>query len=51
MSDFISTHDIEDLQGLSPRDFVEQYTGENFEKILKLIKISKKKQAIEQDFV
>ena len=47
---FISTHSEEELNGLEPEDFIEQSTGENYDKIVKLINVAKKVQSLEQDF-
>lgn len=51
VSKFIESHTFEDLEGLEPKDFVEQATGEELSKILKMVEVGKKKQSLEQDFV
>lgn len=47
---FISTHSKEELNDLEPEDFIEQATGERYDKVVKLINIAKKVQSLEQDF-
>ena len=47
---FISTHSSEELNELEPKDFIEQATGESYDKVVKLINVAKKKQDLEQDF-
>lgn len=49
--DFVSSHDFEYLKELDPRVFAEQATGVDLSKIAKMIKVEKKKQSIEQDFI
>lgn len=51
VSKFIESHTFEDLEGLEPKDFVKQATGEELSKILKIVEVEKKKQSLEQDFV
>ena len=51
ISDFVYSHDFEYLKELDPRDFAEQATGVDLSKIAKMIKVAKKKQSLEQDFV
>ena len=50
MDAFISSHSREELSELEPYDFIEQATGESYDKIVKLINVAKKKQSLEQDF-
>ena len=47
---FISSHNKEELIKIKPKDFIEQSTGESYDKIVKLINVAKKVQSIEQDF-
>lgn len=47
---FISTHSEEELNGLELKDFIEQSTGENYDKVIKMMNIAKKIQSIDQDF-
>ena len=51
MDAFISSHSIEELKELEPEDFIEQATGESYDKIVKLINVAKKVQSLEQDFI
>ena len=51
LESFISSHSKEELNELEPKDFIEQGTGESYDKIVKLIKVAKKKQSLEQDFI
>ena len=48
---FISSHSKEELNELEPKDFIEQGTGESYDKIVKLINVAKKVQSLEQDFI
>lgn len=47
---FITTHSREELNDLEPNDFIEQATGESYDKIVKLINVAKKVQESEKDF-
>ena len=47
---FISTHSEEELNGLELKDFIEQSTGENYDKVIKMMNVAKKIQSIDQDF-
>lgn len=51
MRDFVSRFTLEELEDMHAIEFIQESTSENFEKILKLIKVAKKKQSLEQDFV
>lgn len=48
---FISSHKKEELSELEPQDLIEKSTGEDLSKIAKMIKVAKKKQSLEQDFL
>lgn len=48
---FISSHSNEELNELEPKDFIEQATGESYDKVVKLINVQKKIQSLEQDFI
>lgn len=48
---FISTHSKEELNELEPEDFIEQSTGERYDKVVKLINVAKKLKELEQDFI
>lgn len=47
---FISTYSKEELNELEPQDFIEQSTGENYDKIVKLVNVTKRVKSLEQDF-
>lgn len=47
---FVSSHSGEELREYEIKDFIEQATGESYDKVMKLINVEKKKQSIEQDF-
>lgn len=51
MRDFVSRYTIEELENMDAIEFIQESTGEPFDKIVKLIKVAKKKQSLEQDFV
>lgn len=50
MRNFILDFTFEDLEKMGATDFVEQSTGESYEKVVRLINVEKKIQSIDQDF-
>lgn len=50
IEDFISSHSREELSELEPQYFIEQATGERYDKVVKLINVQKKVKELEQDF-
>jgi hypothetical protein len=51
MRNFILDFTFEDLEKMGATEFVEQSTGESYNKVVKLINVEKKKQSLEQDFI
>lgn len=51
MRDFVSRYTLEELEEMDAKSFIQDSTGENLDKIVKLLKVEKKKQSLEQDFV
>lgn len=48
---FIDNHNYEELHSLGLKRFIEQATGESYDKVVKLINVQKKIQSLEQDFI
>lgn len=50
LESYVPTLSKEELSELEPKDFIEQATGESYEKVVKLINVAKKVQSLKQDF-
>lgn len=50
MHDFVTRFTMEELEYMEAKKFIQDSTGECVDKVIKLIKIAKKKQSLEQDF-